>query len=498
MVVSIKKETDEVQLQNLVEWLKSLNLEIHRSEGEFETVHGLVGGSLARALSESGKHEIYGFDINRSSILAAKLVGAIKDELNEKTISECDIIFVALYPKDTVEYICNHAPLIKKGAIVADCGGVKRTVCDPCDSPQRRYGQQNSGKVGFIMKTVRVSASKEYDVIIGSGIINSLGENCVELFGKCRAIVITDSNVAPLWLDKAVSSLKAAGIDVVSFVFPAGEESKNKETLFEILEFMAENRLTRTDFAVALGGGVTGDITGLAFSLYLRGIGFVQVPTTLLAAVDSSVGGKTAVNLTAGKNLMGVFAQPSLVLCDTNTLGTLSEDVFADGMAEVIKYGVIFDKELFDNVKNGISDILEDIIARCVELKRDVVAKDEFDKGDRQLLNFGHTMAHSIEKCSNFEISHGKAVAIGMVIAAKASYTLGWSEENCTEEIIEANKNNNLPCECNYSPEELFDAALSDKKRAGDTITFVVPKKTGECILKKISVNVLKEIAKLK
>lgn len=259
---------------------------------------------------------------------------------------------------------------------------------------------------------------------------------------------------------------------------------------------MAENKLTRSDFAVALGGGVTGDMTGLAASLYLRGIPFVQVPTTLLAAVDSSVGGKTAVNLTAGKNLMGAFYQPSLVLCDTDTLGTLSAEIFADGMAEVIKYGVIFDKELFDTVKGGnISDKLERIIARCVELKRDVVAKDEFDKGERQLLNFGHTMAHSIEKCSNFEISHGSAVAIGMVIAAKAGNALGWSDDDCTDEIINANKNNSLPCECSFSPDELAQAALSDKKRAGDSIAFVAPRKIGECYLKKVSVDVLYKIA---
>lgn len=345
------------------------------------------------------------------------------------------------------------------------------------------------------MKTVRVSASKEYDVVIGTGILDSLGKKCASLFGKSKAAVITDSNVAPLWLDKTVRSLESAGIDTVTFVFPAGEESKNKETLFEILEFMAENRLTRTDFAVALGGGVTGDMTGLAASLYLRGIDFVQVPTTLLAAVDSSVGGKTAVNLTAGKNLMGAFAQPSLVLCDTDTLGTLSADIFADGMAEVIKYGVIFDRELFDAVRYGVTDNLEDIIARCVELKRDVVAKDEFDKGDRQLLNFGHTMAHAIEKCSNFEISHGKAVAIGMVIAAKAAHRLGWSDENCTSEIIEANQNNSLPCECDFSADVLSDAALSDKKRAGDSITFVVPRRIGECYLKKIPVEDIFKIA---
>lgn len=349
------------------------------------------------------------------------------------------------------------------------------------------------------MKSVRVPASKEYEVIIGSGIISTLGEKCVSLLGKRRCIVITDSNVAPLWLDKAVDSLEKSGIDVITYTFPAGEESKSAKTLFDILEFMADNRLTRTDFAVALGGGVTGDMTGLAASLYLRGIPFVQVPTTLLAAVDSSVGGKTAVNLSAGKNLMGAFYQPSLVVCDTDTLSTLSPEIFADGMAEVIKYGVIFDRELFDAVKHGnIKDNTENIIARCVELKRDVVAKDEFDKGDRQLLNFGHTMAHSIEKLSNFEISHGSAVAIGMVIAAKASIALGWSDEDCTDGIIEANRNNNLPCECTFSPEELADAALSDKKRAGGEITFVVPKKIGECVLKKIPVDVLKEIAEYK
>lgn len=346
------------------------------------------------------------------------------------------------------------------------------------------------------MKTIRVNASKEYDVIIGSGLLDSLGERCSALLGKSKAAIITDSNVAPLWLDKTTASLKNAGIDVVTYVFPAGEDSKNKETLFDILEFLAESKLTRTDFAVALGGGVTGDMTGLAASLYLRGIPFVQVPTTLLAAVDSSVGGKTAVNLTAGKNLMGAFYQPELVLCDTDTLSTLSPEIFADGMAEVIKYGAIFDAELFDAVKGGnvLGDI-ENIIARCVELKRDVVAKDEFDKGDRQLLNFGHTMAHSIEKCSNFEISHGSAVAIGMVIAAKAGAKLGFSNEDCTAAIIEANKNNNLPCECNFAPDALADAALSDKKRAGDSITFVFPRKKGECFLQKLSIDEIYKIA---
>lgn len=349
------------------------------------------------------------------------------------------------------------------------------------------------------MEIIRVNASKEYDVIIGKNILASLGEICASLLGKGKAVIVTDSNVAPLWLKKAKASLEEAEIETLEFIFPAGEDSKSKETLFELVEFMAKNKLTRSDFAVALGGGVAGDMVGLASSLYLRGIEFVQVPTTLLAAVDSSVGGKTAVNLSAGKNLMGAFYQPALVLCDTDTLSTLPEAEFANGMAEVIKYGVIFDKDLFDKVRSGdVKSDMKKIIARCVELKRDVVAKDEFDKGDRQLLNFGHTMAHSIEKCSNFEIPHGSAVAIGMVIAAKASYALGWSEEDCTAAIIEANKNNNLPCECAYAPKDLADAALSDKKRTGGTINFVVPEIIGKCVLKKIPVEILYQIAEHK
>ena len=349
------------------------------------------------------------------------------------------------------------------------------------------------------MEIIRVNASKEYDVVIGKGILASLGERCAELFGKSRAVIVTDSNVAPLWLDKVKNSLESAGIESVEFVFTAGEESKNTATLCRLIEFMAESRLTRSDFAVALGGGVTGDMTGLAASLYLRGIDFVQIPTTLLAAVDSSVGGKTAVNLSAGKNLMGAFSQPSLVICDTETLATLPEEEFANGMAEIIKYGVIFDKDLFDKVCGGdVKSDIEKIIARCAELKRNVVAKDEFDRGDRQLLNFGHTMAHSVEKCSNFEISHGSAVAIGMVIAARASYALGWSKEDCTDAIINANKNSNLPCECPFDAKELADAALSDKKRDGGTINFVVPEVMGGCILKKIPVEILYQIAEYK
>lgn len=346
------------------------------------------------------------------------------------------------------------------------------------------------------MKTVNINASKSYNVIVGENILSSLGESCASLLGKQKAVIVTDSNVKEYWLNEAKRSLQLAGIETSVFVFAAGEESKNTQTLIELIEFMAKCRLTRSDFAVALGGGVTGDMTGLASSLYLRGIPFVQVPTTLLAAVDSSVGGKTAVNLTVGKNLMGAFYQPELVLCDTRTLSTLPESIFADGMAEVIKYGVIFDRKLFDKVSTGdVKSDIESIIARCVELKRNVVVADEFDKGERRLLNFGHTMAHSIEKLSNYEISHGSAVAIGMVIAAKASYALGWSSEDCTEAIINANIQNRLPVKCDFSPDALAEIALSDKKRNGETIDFVVPTVIGECRLKTVPVEMLKNIA---
>ncbi|MBQ8228144.1 MAG: 3-dehydroquinate synthase [Clostridia bacterium] len=320
--------------------------------------------------------------------------------------------------------------------------------------------------------------------------MSSAGERCKAIFGTCKVVLVTDDKVAPLYLEKVKASFVSAGYETVEFIFKNGEESKNIDTLSQLLEFMAENRVTRSDTVVALGGGVTGDMAGFAAAVFLRGIRFVQMPTTLLAMVDSSVGGKTAVDLKAGKNLAGAFYQPDLVLCDYNALDTLEPEIFAEGMAEVIKYGVIFDKDLFNLVKNSdVKKNIEKIITRCVELKRDVVEADEHDKGERQLLNFGHTIGHAVEKCSNFGISHGNAVAIGMVIAAKASYALGWVNENCTDDIIEALKNNSLPTESEFSAEELYDVTLNDKKRTGGTISLVIPEVMGKCVLKKVPVS---------
>ncbi len=338
--------------------------------------------------------------------------------------------------------------------------------------------------------TVRINASGSYDVVIGNGIMDTVGERCKKLFGLCKAVIVTDDKVAPLYLNRVKGAFEAVGYETIQFIFKNGEESKNIDILSALLEFMAENRVTRSDMVVALGGGVTGDMAGFAASVYLRGIRFVQMPTTLLAAVDSSVGGKTAIDLKAGKNLAGAFYQPDVVICDYSALDTLEAETFAEGMAEVIKYGVIFDKELFDLVKNGnVKENIELIIKRCVELKRDVVEVDEHDNGERQLLNFGHTIGHAVEKCSNFGISHGNAVAIGMVIASKASNAFGWSKEDCTPEIIEALKNNALPVECSFSAQELFDVTLNDKKRTGGSINLVIPETVGHCVLKKAAVD---------
>ncbi|MBR6530886.1 MAG: 3-dehydroquinate synthase [Clostridia bacterium] len=347
------------------------------------------------------------------------------------------------------------------------------------------------------MHTVRVNASKKYDVIIGSNASCLICEKIKGLFGDVKVCIVTDDTVASYHLDKIRTSLNENHIPNDAFVFPHGESSKSPDVLFELLEHLAKKHFSRKDVLVALGGGVTGDLTGLAAALYMRGMHLVQMPTTLLAMVDSSVGGKTAVNLKAGKNLAGVFNQPELVLCDMDMLSTLPREYFADGMAEVIKYGVIADKELFDVVKNGeTQENLEAIITRCVAIKRDIVSEDELDTGRRQLLNFGHTLAHSIEKESNFEISHGNAVAMGMVIISEIAWKNGLSEECCHDEIVDALLENDLPITCPYKNSELYYATENDKKSSSGRISVIVPQKIGSCKILNIALAELKELLK--
>ncbi len=326
------------------------------------------------------------------------------------------------------------------------------------------------------MKTVTVNASKQYDIKIGPGLLATLGEEARKL-GKAKKIaIICETNVYPLYGKSAKESLENAGFEVVSFVFPAGEESKCAATYLELLNFLAENKLTRSDLIVALGGGVVGDLAGFAAATYLRGIRFIQIPTTLLAAVDSSVGGKTAIDLPGGKNLVGAFWQPSLVLCDTDTLASLPREIFLDGCAEVIKYGILYDEVFFSYLEStGAEFDREMVIARCVEMKRDVVMEDEFDTGARMKLNLGHTIGHGVEASSNFILSHGKSVAIGMAIVSRASH--------CPDNgrILGILQKFGLPATTHTDADTLFTYALSDKKRSGGTVNLIIPRSIGNC-----------------
>ena len=342
------------------------------------------------------------------------------------------------------------------------------------------------------MKTVTVSASKEYQVVIGSRLLCEIGKYISALKAPGKAAIISDSNVWPLYGATTENSLQKAGFDVHHYCFPAGESSKNAETYLNILNFLAENQLTRSDVVIALGGGVVGDITGFASATYLRGISYIQVPTTLLAMVDSSVGGKTAIDLAAGKNLVGAFNQPALVLCDIDALNSLPKDIFRDGCAEVIKYGVLYDSDLFAHLKqNGLNFDRETVIWRCVALNRDVVMEDEFDTGARQKLNLGHTFGHAVEKESNFSISHGQAVAIGMAMAAKAACKNKLCQEDTVIDILAVLDRFHLPCSTEYSAATLYTAALSDKKRSGGTVNLIIPERIGSCIIYPVPISAL-------
>lgn len=347
------------------------------------------------------------------------------------------------------------------------------------------------------MNKITINASRTYDVLTAPGLISQSGQLVRQALGDKvnKLCIVTDDNVSPLYRQPLKDSLKAAGFEVISFVFPHGEAYKSMATVSRLLEFLADHHLTRSDALIALGGGITGDVTGYAAASYLRGIQFVQVPTTLLAAVDSSVGGKTGVNLKAGKNLAGAFWQPSLVIFDTDTISTLSYDLLLDGAAEAIKAGVIADRELFDYIKHTgdltSPEVITTLSSRAIRIKQAVVEADERDTGVRQLLNLGHTIGHAIEKCSNFGISHGHAVAMGMDIVSRACRAIGWSQEDCHTPIREALEKFRFPLDCPYTAEQLTEAALKDKKRMGDTITLVVPVELGNCQLVTMPVDKL-------
>ncbi len=328
------------------------------------------------------------------------------------------------------------------------------------------------------MNTVTVNASKSYEIHIGSNLLSTIGTKVAKLGNVQRVCIVSDTNVYPIYGTVVCDSLHQSGFSVVSYVFPSGEENKNATTYLDLVNFLAENQITRSDLIIALGGGVVGDLAGFAAATYLRGIRFIQAPTTLLACVDSSVGGKTAIDLPAGKNLLGAFWQPSLVICDTDTLTTLPVDIFRDGCAEVIKYGILYDVDLFNHLADkGLEFHREYVICRCVELKRNVVIEDELDTGARMKLNLGHTIGHGVEARSNFTLSHGKCVAIGMSIVSRASKC---PDTNRILSVLEAF---GLPTTTHYPMEDIYAYTLSDKKRIGNTINLILPKFIGHCVI---------------
>lgn len=343
------------------------------------------------------------------------------------------------------------------------------------------------------MNVVNVKASTAYEVKIGSGLLAALGTEAAKVTKIGTAAIVSDSNVWPLYGKAVQDSLENAGFSVISYVFQAGESSKSGTTYLSLMNFLAENHVTRSDCLIALGGGVVGDLTGFAAATYLRGISYIQVPTTLLAAVDSSVGGKTAIDLDCGKNLVGAFYQPKLVLCDVDTLQSLPVDIFRDGCAEVIKYGILYDAQLFAHLQEfGLFFDREKVITRCVELKRDVVAEDEFDTGSRMKLNLGHTIGHGVESGSRYTISHGKAVAIGTAIVSRAAAKHGICTYETAEQIQNVLQQFGLPTETEYSSQVLFEAALSDKKRSGGTVNLIIPEEIGRCIIRPTDVDEIK------
>lgn len=347
------------------------------------------------------------------------------------------------------------------------------------------------------MNRVSVTASRNYNVLIGSNLLQNLGHYAKTVSNAQNVCIVSDSNVWPIYGSTAAESLLMTGFHVVHFVVPAGEASKNLQTYGELLNFLAENHISRSDLIIALGGGVIGDLAGFAAATYLRGIAYIQVPTTLLAAVDSSVGGKTAIDLPSGKNLSGAFYQPWLVLCDTDCLNTLPDEIFRDGCAEVIKYGILYEPNLFQHLAEaGINFDREWVITRCVELKRNVVAEDEFDTGARTRLNLGHTLGHAVETLSNFEVSHGRAVSIGIAIITAAGCEAGMCSPDTKDQIRAILMRFGLPTDCEFSTEALCNAALSDKKRSNNTIKLIIPREIGNCTIEPLPVEALQSFIK--
>lgn len=352
------------------------------------------------------------------------------------------------------------------------------------------------------MKTIRVNlGEKSYNIEICAGSLALTGGKIKQLLPKAtKAVVISDSNVAELYSEVLLSSLKQEGLEAFLIVIPAGEGSKNMTVLAQVLEEIAGYGLTRSDVLITLGGGVVGDLGGFAASCYMRGIAFVQIPTSLLAQIDSSVGGKVAVDLQAGKNLAGAFYQPKAVFIDPLLLQTLPVRYLHDGLAEAIKYGCIMDSGLFELIAGLSSDAellanIEEIIARCCAIKAEIVEQDEFDTGLRMLLNFGHTLGHAIEQYYGYSsYTHGEGVAIGMYHITSRTEKLGLTTSGTAEKIKQVLEKYQLPVQADAPREQLLATMAKDKKKNGQEITVIILEKMGSGKLHKIHWQQVPEI----
>jgi len=348
------------------------------------------------------------------------------------------------------------------------------------------------------------TTSRAYDVYVGCDILDHTGALVRTCAGGTCAAIVCDSNVGPLYASRVEQSLVAAGYQVSVVTFAAGEQHKRLGTLEIILEELASCELSRTDVIVALGGGVTGDMAGLAAALYLRGIQVVQIPTSLLAMVDSSVGGKTAVDLAAGKNLAGAFHQPSLVLADVTCLHTLSHELLTDSCGEVIKHGVLADPALFDELcqspinATGYADKdMARVVAQNIAIKHDVVNADERESGVRQTLNLGHTLGHAIEAASDYRLGHGSSVAAGLCCVARAAEALGWADAGTARRIETACLAHGLPIDTQLSHQTIARYAIHDKKRHGNTVNLIVPTRIGAVEIRTITLEQMDEVIRL-
>lgn len=341
------------------------------------------------------------------------------------------------------------------------------------------------------MEKVTVKASTSYEILIDSGILDNTGEYIRNIKKSGKAAVITDDNVDKYYGERVMKSLDATGFSPKKYVFPHGEASKNHATLLGIYDFLAENGYNRSDFIVALGGGVVGDTAGFAAATFMRGIDFIQIPTTVVSQADSSVGGKTAVDIGGGKNLVGAFHQPRLVICDTDTLNTLTPEFFSDGMAEVVKHGMIKSAELFDILSTkDIKANIVDIMKRNVTIKGQVVENDEREKGERMLLNFGHTLAHALEKYYNFTgLTHGCAVAVGMSVFTHIAERRGTCKKGVADKLDALLKKCGLPITDNAPIDELYKISLGDKKHLASGMNIVICSDIGESKVVRMSVD---------